>query len=137
MESSPAKRRRPFGVYVIIVLLLLNLLTNTFDVLRVRLGLPPLILPNLGNEAYITVLNSLIVAVVATVCMGLFLLKRWAWITAMILIGFSLVYNIVHYLNGGQPFVSMLLNVLSVFYLNLRNVQMAFENRPAPPETVT
>jgi hypothetical protein len=39
-------------------------------------------------------------------------------------------------LNGGQPFASMLLDVVSVFYLNLRNVQLAFENRPAPPEAV-
>jgi hypothetical protein len=136
MENQPTRHRRPFGVYAVIVLLLLNLLSNSFDVLRVRLGFAPLVLPNFDNLAVITVLNGVIIAIVVIVCIGLFLLKRWAWITAMILIGFSLVYTIVHYLNGGQPFASMLLDVVSVFYLNLRNVQLAFENRPAPPEAV-
>ena len=52
----------------------------------------------------------------------------------MILIGFNLLYGIVYYLNGGQPFVSLLLDVISVFYLNQSTVQAAFEHRPAPPE---
>ena len=77
---------------------------------------------------------DIIIAAILAVSIGLFLLKRWAWIGVMILIGFNLLYGIVYYLNGGQPFVSLLLDVISVFYLNQSTVQAAFEHRPAPPE---
>lgn len=133
-ETMPARRRRPFGVYAIIALLILQLLGNSLDVLRLRLGLMPLVLPNLDNLFYITILNGATIAIVAVICVGLFLFKRWAWIAAMIVIGISLIYTIVLYLGGGQPFASMFIAVVSVFYLNQRNVQAAFEGRTVRPE---
>lgn len=135
-EVSQTRRKRPFSVYVIIVMLILQILGNSVDVIRVRLGLNPLILPNLDHHLYVTVLNSAVVIVVLGVCLGLFLLRRWAWTAAMILIGVSLIYNIIHYLGGGQPYISMLIDVISVFYLNQRNVQAAFEGRLARPEMI-
>lgn len=133
MPDEHSKRKRPFGVYAIIILLILHILSNSADVLRVRLGLPPLVLPNLDNQLIITALNATSVAIIVAVCIGLFFLKRWAWIAAMILIGCSLGYGIIRYLGGGQPFVAMVLDVISVFYLNQRNVQAAFEGREVGP----
>ncbi len=136
MSDELPARKRPFGVYAIIVLLLLHVLSNSIDLLRVRLGLPPLILPNLEDELTITMLNVVVVAAIVAVSFGLFFLRRWAWIAAMILIGGSLGYSIIHYLGGGQPYVAMLLDVASVFYLNQRSVQAVFEGRTARPEAI-
>lgn len=136
MSAEPPPRKRPFGVYAIIVLLLLHVLSNSIDLLRIHLGLPPLILPNLEDELIVTVLNVVVVAAIMAVCLGLFFMKRWAWIAAMILIGGSLGYSIIHYLNGGQPYVALLLDVVSVFYLNQRSVQAAFEGRTARLEAI-
>ena len=90
--------------------------------------------PDLDNSLPLVVVIAITIAAILAVSIGLFLLKRWAWIAVMILIGFNLLYGIVYYLNGGQPFVSLLLDVISVFYLNQSTVQAAFERRPAPPE---
>ena len=134
MNTRPNQPKRPFGVYAVIALLLLRVLSIFLDLERVRLGLTPLTLPEMDKSSSIVVVIAITIAAILAVCIGLFLLKRWAWIGVMILIGINLLYGIVYYLNGGQPFVSLLLDVISVFYLNLSTVQAAFEHRPAPPE---
>ena len=134
MNTTPTQPKRPFGVYAIIALLLLRVLSISLDLERIRQGLTPLTLPDLDNSSSLVVVIAITIAAILAVCIGLFLLKRWAWIAVMILIGINLLYGIVYYLNGGQPFVSLLLDVISVFYLNQSTVQAAFERRPAPPE---
>ena len=136
MTATPVRTRRPFGVYAIIALLTLRALAVYLDLVRVRQNLFPLVLPPLRNETTVTVLVGAILLVVAVIIIGLFLLQRWAWIAAMILIGVNLLTAIIDYLSGGDPFTAMLLDVVSVFYLNQQGVQAAFERQPAAGEMV-
>lgn len=134
MPATPTKIKRPFGVYAIIALLAFRALAVYLDLVRVREHLSPIMIPDLHNDAYNLALVGVILVVAAAICTGLFLLKRWAWIAAMILIGAFLLAAIVYYLSGGKPYVPMLLDVISVFYLNQRSVQAAFEGRAVPRE---
>lgn len=134
MTTTPVRTRRPFGVYAIITLLALRAFVVYLDLVRVRMDLIPVVLPPLHNETTLTVLVGAILLVVAVIIIGLFLLQRWAWVAAMILIGANLLSAIIDYLNGGDPFMVMLLDVVSVFYLNQQGVQAAFERRPAAGE---
>lgn len=136
METAPALRKRPFGVYAIIVLLLLRIVGIVVDAVRIHWGLPPMVLTIVDNQTTIDILIGAFSLLIVTICTGLFLLKRWAWIAVMILIGFNLLTSIVLYLDGGEPFLSMLLDVLCVFYLNQRSVQAAFEGREVRPEVM-
>ncbi|MEZ4768125.1 MAG: hypothetical protein R2844_06820 [Caldilineales bacterium] len=99
-------------------------------------NLPSTVVKNLDNQVAIYVALTVIIAGNIAIFVGLFLLKRWAWIAVMILIGSNLLFGILVYWNGGQPFAAMLIDVISVFYLNLRNVQAAFEPRSATSEAI-
>ncbi len=137
MNPPTTRPKRPFGVYAIIVLQLLRALSVSFVVLPFVQDLPSTIAKNLENQNAFIVAISLIIAGNLVVCIGLFLLKRWAWIAVMILIGSNLLFSLWLYWNGTAPFIDMLIDVVSVFYLNLRNVQAAFEPRSATPEAAT
>jgi len=137
MNPPTTRPKRPFGVYAIIVLQLLRALSVSFVVLPFVQDLPSTIAKNLQNQNAFIVAISLIIAGNLVVCIGLFLLKRWAWIAIMILIGSNLLFSLWLYWNGTAPFIDMLIDVVSVFYLNLRNVQAAFEPRSATPEAAT
>lgn len=132
--ATSAKIRRPFGLYAIIALLALRALAVYVDLARVRQNLIPLNVPDLQDDTANTALVGALLLAVAAICVGLFLLKRWAWIAAMILIGINLLAAIVYYVEGGEPFAAMVFDVFSVFYLNQQSVQAAFEGRPAPRE---
>ena len=131
MPPTPAGTKRPFGVYAIIVLLLVRLVTVTLELEIIRPEQTLLRLPSLSSDVVNAVIIGVTVAGIVAICIGLFLLKRWAWIATMILIGSNLLLAITGYLSGGQPYTAMLLDVFSVFYLNQQGVQAAFERRPA------
>jgi len=134
MNPTPGKPRRPFGVYAIMILQLLRSLSLVVIVMPFVQNVPAAFVRGLDNQYAFYVAVSVIVAGNLLICIGLFMLKRWAWIAVMILIGSNLLFGILAYWNGGQPFAAMLIDVISVFYLNLRNVQAAFEPRPATSE---
>ena len=60
---------------------------------------------------------------------GLWMMLRWAWVATMLWTGVNLALGLWDYGQGDPNYVSMLINVLIVFYLNLREVQEAF-NKP-------
>jgi hypothetical protein len=60
---------------------------------------------------------------------GLIRLRRWAWVLVAIITGFILIYDLWLYFSGEPQFIDMLLNVVTVFYLNFGEVQRAFEQR--------
>lgn len=136
MENQPARRKRPFGVYAIVFLLVLRALALALEIARVQQNLMSVTLPPIEPEVAQIATTGVAVVAIAAICIGLFLLKRWAWIAAMILIGFNLLLAIAQYLAGEVTYGAMLLDVICVFYLNQRSVQAAFEGRPTPP-TVT
>jgi hypothetical protein len=60
---------------------------------------------------------------------ALWMLKRWAWVASMALQGFSLFAALWGYLRQHPNYVSMVLGILLVFYLNQQEVQAVFRRR--------
>lgn len=149
--------KRPFGIYAIMVLLLLTILAAVLDFLRLRSSLTsPLLLqiaealsesaslsnlPALliDNANLLALLDVAIILLILITTIGLWFRARSAWVMAMLLIGVGLGYNIWKYLEGAPLYLSMLIHVVAVFYLNERSVRQVFERRPAntvPPPTM-
>jgi hypothetical protein len=130
-------RRRPFGLYIIIALLLLNASGAFFDFLRV-----PLVGGALASgmlDADVAALNYASAAVLVVICVGLWLLQRWAWVATMLVVGIGLGYGLLLYWQGTPVYWRMAAYMLAVLYLNQGAVQRAFgagrrsDQRPAPP----
>jgi hypothetical protein len=115
---------------VIVILLLLNLVSVLLDLFRVQVGHPSVIVPEYGGAGE-TGVNYGIAAVLLVIAVGLWLLKRWAWVATMLATGIGLANGIVMYAQGQPFYVGMVINVLIVLYLNQRAVQRAFEQRDA------
>lgn len=113
--------KRPFGVYVIALMLVLNglavglsvLLEDQFDLdrslnpaetLKFSIGFPTIF-----------------------IAFALLMLWRWAWVTTMLLTGLNLATGLYLYLDGNPNYISMVINIFIVFYLNQREVQRAFD----------
>jgi hypothetical protein len=80
------------------------------------------------------VLQLLLAYPILWVGFGLFHLRRWAWLGAMMLQGIVLFINLVGYFRGRANLFSMAMSVLIVFYLNQAEVREAFHPAPAPAE---
>lgn len=136
--SKPASdRRRPFGLYAIITLILVNAVLITLDVSRsyvslgLEFGLERPTLPGLDDVEVDRLLRLLIAGAWFIVAVGLWALRRWAWTALMIMVGIALGEGLLLYMRGEPRYVIMLFNVLTVFYINQRSVQHLFLNDPA------
>ncbi len=128
MKLPPSKKgKRPFGIYAILLLLALLVLNNGVDVIRALSSLPPLTFPEV-DALVIQVLNAVIAVFCAALAVGLWQMRDWAWYAAMIASGLSMFSLIWRHFNGGQPYVTMFLIVVIVFYLNQREVKAAFKS---------
>lgn len=57
---------------------------------------------------------------------GLFRLRPWAWMWAMALQGLYLLLGLIDYLRGQPDYVSMVVSIAIVLYLNTEEVRDAF-----------
>jgi hypothetical protein len=81
------------------------------------------------------VLGIPVLLIVLALVVGLYRLRRWAWVGAMLFVGIGVSVGIIQYVRGLPLYGMMLLNVFIVFYLNQRDVQAIFERgRPQPPD---
>lgn len=85
-------------------------------------------LPLLESLATAIVLIALgtMMLLVSLALLGLF---RWAWLVSMSLQGFGLFLGIISYMRHRPNFLGMVLGILIVFYLNLDEVQTAFQTK--------
>lgn len=128
--SLATKRRRPFGVYAIILLLLLSILSVYLEEVRTQGGgLIGGLLPNGLDLTRNKAISTSVTVVYALLVIGLLALRRWAWVAGMVLVGVGLGFNIWLYFRGNPQYPNMLLEVVLVFYLNQRDVQQAFRRR--------
>jgi hypothetical protein len=89
------------------------------------LGLPSL-LADAGDSATVTALLFALAAVLVVAAIGLFGGRRLGWLLAMVTTGVFIAADIVTFGSGAAHHVWMLLNIVTVFYLNQRDVREAF-----------
>jgi hypothetical protein len=64
------------------------------------------------------------------VSLGLFRLRRWAWLLAMTMEGLNLASALIAHRVGHPEYVTMVVGIVTVLALNQREVRQAF----LPPE---
>ncbi len=131
MANKGEKRRRPFGVYALIVLwglqiISLLLFASFPSALRLGSGIPVEFQGTITIDALLSFVFGASALVLAITAVGLWLLKRWAWVATMVLVGIGLFTGIWQVLLGRPLEITLLFNVIVVFYLNSREVQNAF-----------
>ena len=138
--------KRPFGVYVLVFILLAGIFSAALEIFRLhsglegiwvsadqflrdRTGFVALASRLISNPLLLTITNGAIIAVWALIILGLWFLKRWAWVLLMIFTGIALTYALVRYFSGDADYLGMLVNVAVAFYLNDHSVQRAFARK--------
>lgn len=134
MANKGEKRRRPFGVYALILLWGLQIISLLLfaafpSALRLGSGLPGQFSGSATLDALVSLIFGVSALALAITAVGLWLLKRWAWVATMVLVGIGLFAGIWQVLLGRPLEISLLFNVIVVFYLNSREVQTAFARR--------
>ncbi len=137
MESTDIQKR-PFGVTAIIVLQLISLASIIGDIMGFPVSQLPNLLPVqwLNNTNYVFIIGIAIAILQLAIIIGLWRLQRWAWFLIMIQLGVSMALGLIAYFSGLQLYSYMLLNVIMVFYLNQRDVQIAFGHKPKLQEVL-
>ena len=133
--------RYPLGVIVVIVIAALRCVTivatfiglqNDGGVIDWVIGSSPVpeLAPGseLGLVARVILIGILIASVL--VVMGLLAHRRWAWVLAIVTSGFILAIDLGWWFSAEPRYVSMLLNVISVFYLNQPDVRLSLRGEP-------
>ena len=118
---------RPFGVYAILLLLLIQMVLMFTDLLgNDFLKLPPIAQSYLDNRQLLILTRGLFALVIISIMVGLWRLKRKAWYATMFLLGAFLIWNIWLYFQNDAVYANLLIGIIVVFYLNLHDVQEAF-----------
>jgi hypothetical protein len=129
--ARPAKRR-PFTLYVLVGLMVLK---SILVMLLVRGSLfledasinSALRMPNVAQFVRVTpAISVLLIVLAATLIVSAVLLlagRRLGWLIAMVLTGVSVAVDIVTFVAGSGSELWMFLNVVTVFYLNQRDIR--------------
>ena len=137
-ETAPPKptrprQRLPFTLYILAGLLLIKALLITMvvagssavDVLRPVLGfsdatrLLETVRDTTGAGAVLLFFALLLVVSV----IGMLSRRRIGWLLAMVITGLFVALDIYGHLNDAANYIWMLLNIITVFYLNQRDVR--------------
>jgi uncharacterized membrane protein len=125
--EAQEKQSRPFGVYVVLLLMMLLLIVSITDLWATNyFRLPPIAIPSVDHEIILFIIRGAITLAIIITMIGLWRLKRWAWYATMILFGIFLMWNILLYFDDDAVYLNLLAGIISVFYLNLHEVQAAF-----------
>jgi hypothetical protein len=131
---KPARHRLPLTLYVLAGLMLIKAVIivavvagATLDTMRPNLGLTT------GRElarffaenpavgpVVLAIAGLLVVSVV-----GMLSRRRTGWLLAMVITGLFVAFDIHGYLNSSASHLWMVLNIVTVFYLNQRDVREA------------
>lgn len=137
LDSRPASERgqRPFGLKAIVALLLVQAIAGAVVVaayffeqqnLFGQLGATS----NAFSLAPALVISQLVLAPLRlAAAIGLWRIQHWAWLLTMILLAYTLAFEIVAFFLAQPNFLMMVLGVVTVFYLNQREVQDLFADR--------
>ena len=135
------RSRYPLGVVVVIVIAVARCVTiiGTFIGLQsegsvfdwvVSSSPVPELAPgsDLGLIARAILIGILIASVLVVI--GLLAHRRWAWVLAIVTSGFILAIDLGWWFSSEPRYISMLLNVIAVFYLNQPDVRLSLRGEP-------
>lgn len=129
------KRRRPFGLMVLAGLLILKALILVTVVIgsvaentlvREVLRLPRLV-PGLRETPVAAGIILVVAGLLVLSASGLLAGKRAGWLLSMVLTGAFIAIDITAFLGGSANHFWMILNIVTVFYLNQAEVRAQFE----------
>jgi hypothetical protein len=135
MKRRPA-RKRPFGVTAIVILQAASILALAVDIYRMQAVQSIFFLTGVEYSGLVLPMGIAIILLELVIAFGLWRLKRSAWVLKMIQQGIGMSVYLWFYANGDPLYLSMLLSVIIVFYLNQHEVQQVFERKPRFQETV-
>ena len=127
-ETRP-QRRRPFGLYAILILLGTQAaLTVALAALPVAavVAAPGAAWQALGLEILVVPVAGAVALLALVTVVGLWRYKGWAWTLMMALLALWMAGDVYRYFFLTPRPLSMLINVLIVFYLNQREVRALF-----------
>jgi hypothetical protein len=133
MSENEGGVRRPIGVTLTAIVQAVNAVTLgvEFAVIKDDPSTPYRLPGEPGVAAVFFVVLGL------TSAAGLWTLQRWAWVATMLWAGLALLTSLINYYNGASvSYFSMAITLLQVFYLNLTEVQKAFEKTPRAEQGV-
>lgn len=115
---------RPFGVTVIATAMVAN---AAIAAARAYLDDSTLTMDELVSlDFYFELAGPFVGAVGLILSVGLWRLRRWAWVATMLWAGINMAQALYGYFWGTPQFIAMALSVVIVLYLNQRDVQLAF-----------
>lgn len=79
-----------------------------------------------GDQFFRAVIQLTFGVVTIALSIGLFNVRRWAWVGLMAWTGLNLALNLVRYWYKQPDYLAMLFDVIVIFTLNLAEVQEAF-----------
>lgn len=121
-QQAATSSDRPFGVTIIALIQVVN----AASAIR-RIGLTePQIRDFFQDIRYLDLPAPILAIFGIVLAQGLWRMRHWAWVGTMIWAGLNLAFGIWNYLSGEAHFLGMALSVAAVFYLNQREVQLAF-----------
>ena len=132
------KHKRPFGVTIIAFLLLLNGMLATARSARIVYQFyeeqngqlePDKISERAEDLTLIEWLTLPITAAGIVIACGMWALRPAAWLATMTLQGLYLAAQLYDYSQGQNVYPQLLVTVLTVFYLNQRDVKLVFRTR--------
>lgn len=155
--------RRPFGVTILIILQILSILaivaidlaflevilleTPYLTLLQGQdristvmaeaiLGLDLAVIKSIASITLMVIISAGVIFFRLVLIFGLLWLRRWAWVLVMVQVGLLMILDLWSYFIGEPAYFSMIANVVMVFYLNQREVQLAFRRRGAQAEVL-
>jgi CDP-diglyceride synthetase len=133
-RPKPDRVRRPFGLYMILILLTVQALLGVL--LTAIFGIGAFVdaaeFWSLFTSDMLDVIVPIAVLLITlVVAIGLWRYRSWGWYGMMLLLAYHMATDAYAYFTGKQEPLLMLLNVVMVFYLNQREVRVLFEEPAA------
>lgn len=139
LDSLPAAVRgqRPFGLKAIVALLSVQAIAGAMMIAAysfenqhslAQLGSA---LNALSSASALVISQLALAPLRLAAAIGLWHIQHWAWLLTMILLAYTLAFEIVAFFLAQPNTLMMVLGVVTIFYLNQREVQDLFADREA------